>query len=92
VSAAARKFGKRPVFLFSALMGLIGCIIGETANTYHHLLTARVIQGFSSSAFESILVSSIGDLYFVHERGLRVSIFNFAVGAVSSLSFPALYF
>lgn len=60
VSASARKFGKRPVFLFSALMGLIGCIVGECATDYHTLLSARIIQGFSSSAFESIIIASIG--------------------------------
>lgn len=41
-------------------MGLIGCIVGECSSSYHTLLTARIIQGFSSSAFESIVVASIG--------------------------------
>jgi hypothetical protein len=76
-------------------MGLIGCIVGECATSYHTLLTARIIQGFPSSAFESIMFATIGynplysvnnsDTYFVHQRGLRVSLFNFIAGAVSNL-------
>lgn len=66
-------------------MGLIGCIAGETANDYHRLLAARIVQGFAGSAFESIVLASIGDLYFLHERGLRMSILNFVLGAISNM-------
>jgi MFS family permease len=85
VCAISRKYGKRPVFLFSGMMGIIGTIIGGTANDYHLLLVGRIIQGFATSAFESIVVTVIGDMYFVHERGLRVSLLNFVLGAISNL-------
>ena len=85
VCALSRKFGKRPVFLFSGMMGIIGTIIGGCAPDYHMLLVGRVIQGFATSAFESIVVTVIGDMYFVHERGIRISLLNFVFGAISSL-------
>lgn len=85
VCAISRKYGKRPVFLFSGMMGIIGTIIGACANDYHLLLVGRIVQGFATSAFESIVVTVIGDMYFVHERGFRISLLNFILGAVSSL-------
>lgn len=85
VCAVSRKFGKRPVFLFSALMGCIGTIIGGCANDYKLLLVGRIVQGFSTSAFESIVVTVIGDIYFVHERGFRMSLLTCTLGAVTGL-------
>ena len=85
VCALSRKYGKRPVFLFSGMMGIIGTIIGGCANDYHLLLVGRIIQGFATSAFESIVVTVIGDMYFVHERGIRISLLNFVLGAISNL-------
>jgi hypothetical protein len=85
VCAISRKFGKRPVFLFSGTMGIIGTIIGGCANDYHMLLVGRIVQGFATSAFESIVVTVIGDMYFVHERGIRISLLNFVLGAISNL-------
>lgn len=86
VAAFATKFGKRPVFLFSTLICIIGTALGEAKIDYQHLLAARVVQGFATSAFESLIVSSIGDLYFVHERGARLGFINFILNACSGLA------
>ncbi|GME65294.1 putative mfs transporter protein [Neofusicoccum parvum] len=86
VSACSRKWGKRPMFLISSLFGLIGTIIGSCANTYDTLLTARIVQGFSISAFESLIISMIGDMYFVHERGYFMAMTQFVLGAASNFS------
>ena len=86
VCAMSRKYGKRPVYLLSTLLDIIGTAIGESGIGYKNLLAARIIQGFATSAFESILVSTIGDLYFVHQRGSRVAAVNFILNAASSLS------
>lgn len=86
VAAFSRKFGKRPVFLVSTLFDIIGTAIGEAKVSYKYLLAARIIQGFSTSAFESLIVATVGDLYFVHQRGLRVSFINFILNSASSLA------
>ena len=86
VSACARKWGKRPVFLISGFFGLLGSIIGSATNSYNGLLAARIIQGGSTAAFESLVVSMIGDIYFVHQRGVFMSIIQFILGAVSNLT------
>ncbi|CZR69722.1 related to transporter protein HOL1 [Phialocephala subalpina] len=86
VCALSRKYGKRPCFLLSTLFDIIGTAIGESKISYEYLLAARVIQGFSTSAFESLIVASIGDMYFVHQRGLRIAVINFILNSASSLA------
>jgi MFS family permease len=65
---------------------IIGNAIGEAANTYSMLLAARIVQGFATSAFESLIVAAVGDVFYVHERGVRVSAITFILNASSSLA------
>lgn len=86
VSALSRKYGKRPCFIVSSLFGLLGAIIGSATGSYNGLLAARIVQGFSTSAYESLIISAVGDLYFVHERGTFTSGVQFLLGGVSNFS------
>lgn len=86
VSACSRKWGKRPCFFFSSLFALIGTIIGSTTNSYDGLLAARIVQGGSISAYESLVIAMIGDLYFVHQRGAYNSGIQFLLGGISNFS------
>ncbi|KAH8796970.1 serine/threonine kinase 16 [Hyaloscypha sp. PMI_1271] len=86
VCALSRKYGKRPVFLASTIFDIIGTAIGEAKISYNYLLAARIVQGFSTSAFESLMIASIGDMYFVHQRGTRVAFQNFIQNSASSLA------
>lgn len=85
VAACSRKWGKRPVFFFSSLLGTIGSIIGSCVSTFDGVLAARIVQGLATATYESILVSAIGDIYFVHQRGVYMSIVQFVLVAVSNL-------
>lgn len=75
VCALSRRYGKRPVFLASSLFGLIGSIVGSASNTFEGLQASRIIQGFSTSAFESLVAVAVGDLFFVHQRGVFMSLY-----------------
>ncbi|KAF2027514.1 MFS transporter-like protein [Setomelanomma holmii] len=86
VSAAARKWGKRPMLLLAAISGLLGTIIGSAAYSYEGLMAGRIIQGGSIPAFESLAVSMIGDLFFVHQRGGFMTLIQFILGAASNFS------
>jgi MFS family permease len=86
VCALSRKYGKRPVFLVSILFDIIGTAIGEAKISYKYLLAARIVQGFSTSAFESLIIASVGDMYFVHQRGFRIAVINFVLNSASSLA------
>ena len=74
------------MFILATLFDIVGTAIGEAKISYKYLLAARIVQGFSTSAFESLIVAAVGDLYFVHERGLRIAIINFVLNAASSLA------
>ncbi|KXJ87813.1 major facilitator superfamily domain-containing protein [Microdochium bolleyi] len=88
VSALARKYGKRPQFLFGSFLGVVSVIIGQTASqagsAYSTLVASRVIGGVAATAYESLALSLIGDLFFVHERGPRVGLLIFSLSAVSN--------
>ncbi|KAH8909368.1 MFS general substrate transporter [Coniochaeta sp. PMI_546] len=76
VSVLAQKYGKRPQFLFAAVTGTIGtiiCIIGSQRYNYNTLLAGRMVQGLGTTAWESLSLSAVGDLLYLHERGLRTA-------------------
>ncbi|KAL6162615.1 hypothetical protein ACJQWK_11538 [Exserohilum turcicum] len=86
VSALSRKYGKRPQLLVASLFGLLGTVIASAANSYEGLKAGRIIQGGSVTAFESLVVSMIGDLFCVHQRGVFMTLIQFILGAASNFS------
>ncbi|KAF2793211.1 MFS general substrate transporter [Melanomma pulvis-pyrius CBS 109.77] len=91
VSVLARKYGKRPQFLFACLFGVIGtgiCIAGfdqsNLTKSYDVLLAGRMVQGLGTTAFESLSVAAIGDMFFLHERGLRTALLVLTLACLSS--------
>ncbi|KAF6803643.1 hypothetical protein CSOJ01_10774 [Colletotrichum sojae] len=76
VSVLAQKYGKRPQFLSAALLGTLGtaiCIAGSRKSSYATLLAGRVVQGLGVTAWESLALSAVGNLFFLHERGWRIA-------------------
>lgn len=88
VSAAARKYGKRPVTLLSVALAFAGTLWGGAAQSYNSLLGARIVQGLAVAAFESVMYSVIGDLYYVHERGARMAVLSTSISGIANL--PAM--
>ncbi|KAF4302623.1 putative mfs transporter protein [Botryosphaeria dothidea] len=86
VSAVSRKWGKRPVLLISAVFGFGGSAMGAIWTSFDGLLISRIVQGGSVAAFESVAISMIGDLYFVHERGFYMALMQFLLGATSNFT------
>lgn len=86
VNIFSRRYGKRPQFLFGSIVALIGTIICSVSHDYTTLLTGRVIQGFSYSVYETLIFAIVADLFFVHQRGMFVSIMSFALSAISNLA------
>ena len=86
VCAFARVWGKRPQFLLASIAGIVGTIICETTTSYNQLLAGRIVQGIALAAYESVSFTAVGDLYYVHERGVRLSIFNIIFTSVTTLA------
>ncbi|KIJ51227.1 hypothetical protein M422DRAFT_244411 [Sphaerobolus stellatus SS14] len=73
------KWGKRPVYLASTLIMLVGCLVAGEAKTYNVLLGGRILQGVGQAVLEFLVGSSLAEIYFLHERGVPVAIWNLAL-------------
>ncbi|KAF2752910.1 MFS transporter-like protein [Pseudovirgaria hyperparasitica] len=91
---SARVWGKRHCYIIGTICLIFSSAwAGSTKNcggqgndqfcydgTYYTSLTwARVFQGVGLAPFEALVNASVGDLYFVHERGLRMAVTNLAL-------------
>lgn len=77
---SARVWGKRHLFLLGAVILVASSAwAGAVGTNYDSFLAARVIQGVGCSPFETLVNVAVGDLYPVHQRGLRMAFTNLAV-------------
>ncbi|KAI9739822.1 MAG: hypothetical protein M1834_006543 [Cirrosporium novae-zelandiae] len=85
--ASARVWGKRHLFLLGNLLMIVTTAWGGASNkNYNSELAARVFQGVALAPFEALVNATVGDLYFVHERGKRMAISNLATYGGSFLT------
>ncbi|KIW18725.1 hypothetical protein PV08_03014 [Exophiala spinifera] len=83
----AEVTGKRPVFLATSVLLVASSCWGAAAKSYGSLLAARIFQGLGMGSFFALAGTiSINDVFFVHERGLRVGLWNSAVIASVNLA------
>jgi MFS family permease len=84
------KYGRRPVMIAGNLMLFISSVWAYFAHSYHSLLASRIFGAVGMSPFEVLTTAIIGDIYFVHERGLRLAFWglclNIGVGGGSCIS------
>ncbi|RYO26301.1 hypothetical protein AA0111_g8209 [Alternaria arborescens] len=77
---SARIWGKRHVYLLGNVLVVVSCVWGGAiGNYYGGFLWARVFQGVGLAPFEALVNASVGDMYHVHERGVRMALSNFCV-------------
>lgn len=84
VSALARKYGKRSLYVSGSVFSLIGCIIGMCATDYKTLVAARIVQGLGTPAYDSLVFGTISDTFFVHERGVLVGLVLFLQSGITN--------
>lgn len=76
ISPFAKIYGRRPIYIFAIIMLVISSIIGGAAKNFHDFQSSRIIGAFGLAPFEFLVQSTIGDLYFVHERATRIAFWN----------------
>jgi MFS family permease len=81
----ALVFGRRPVFLCSILGLFLATIGAAVQNSYEAHLAARIIQGLTTGATESLLPLIITEITFVHQRSLAFGFYWATQSAFSSL-------
>ena len=61
----ASTLGKRGIYIICTAILFATSIWVSQVETFDGLLAARTVQGLGNGAYESIVISSIGDLFFV---------------------------
>ncbi|OAA42449.1 major facilitator superfamily transporter [Beauveria brongniartii RCEF 3172] len=73
----ARIYGRRPVYLLATAALFVGSVWNATAvGSYGSCMGARVLQGLGWGVFDTLVMTSIQDTYFEHQRNLRVTLYN----------------
>ncbi|KAI9788703.1 MAG: hypothetical protein M1816_006754 [Peltula sp. TS41687] len=77
--ASARVWGKRHLYLLGTILLVASSAWGGASTGYKSMLWARIFQGVAVAPFEALVNASVGDLYFVHQRGIRMALSNLAL-------------
>ncbi|TVY12696.1 putative MFS-type transporter protein, partial [Lachnellula arida] len=73
----AQKVGKRGIYLASSLLLLGGAIWNmHVEQSYAQFMVSRLFQGIAWGAFESLVLTSFKDMFFVHQRPRHVVMYN----------------
>lgn len=65
-AVAGKMIGKRPIYLVSFILIFVGSIWNMTTeDSYRCIMAARVFQGLGWGAFDTLVLGSIQDTYFV---------------------------
>jgi MFS family permease len=75
-SPTAILFGKRPVYLFSAILFICTSVWCAASPSYNSLLVARIFQGISVSPVECLPSATVAEIFFLHERAYRLGIYT----------------
>jgi len=84
---SARIWGKRHAFIFGLILLIASSAWAGSAREfkapglgkYGSFIGARVVQGVGCAPFETLVNAAVSDLYFVHQRGIRMAFTNLAV-------------
>ncbi|KAF4629520.1 hypothetical protein G7Y89_g8627 [Cudoniella acicularis] len=79
------KYGKRPMYIISFSGYFATAIWSGISTSYSSELAARVLLGFFSGAGECLGPGTISDVFFLHERGSAMAMYNFATGSGVSI-------
>ncbi|KIX09274.1 uncharacterized protein Z518_00353 [Rhinocladiella mackenziei CBS 650.93] len=78
-SAAASVWGKRVIYLTSGAALLALNAWGFFVKSFVEFVAMRLLQGFASAPYETLVTSTVQDIFFVHERGKKLAIWGFMI-------------
>lgn len=75
-SPTAILYGKRPVYLFGAILLIATSIWCALSPNFTSLILARILQGVAVSPVECLPSATIAEIFFLHERAFRIGIYT----------------
>ncbi|EXJ76400.1 uncharacterized protein A1O5_00908 [Cladophialophora psammophila CBS 110553] len=87
-SVACRVFGKRVLFLTAGVILVASDAWAACASTYNSMLGARILSGAGQAMYETLGLAVVPDLFYVHERGTRITLFLFLSQTGVTLGVP----
>ncbi|KAK3339836.1 major facilitator superfamily domain-containing protein [Lasiosphaeria hispida] len=75
-SPTAILWGKRPVYLFGAILFVVASIWCAVSPSFTSLVLARIFQGVAVSPVECLPSATIAEIFFLHERAFRIGIYT----------------
>ena len=85
LSPLSQKYGRRPVYLFSTIVCVVSQIVCAFAPNKAAWMVGRVLLGAGAAPFEQLPALTVDDQFFVHERGLGLSLYILAIATGSFL-------
>jgi MFS family permease len=75
------KYGRRPVYLTSNFLMGVACIWLAIASekTYLSFIMGRAFLGLFEAPIEAIVPSTVTDIFYLHERGEKISVYGLGV-------------
>ncbi|CAK7237972.1 hypothetical protein SBRCBS47491_010228 [Sporothrix bragantina] len=82
----ARIYGKRPVLVVSTILSIISySLILAHPKNMNYIYAGRAFFGLFSAPIEYLVSSSVGDVFFVHQRGFHLAIWHVSLSAGNSI-------
>ncbi|KAK7206959.1 serine/threonine kinase 16 [Myxozyma melibiosi] len=72
----AKMYGKRPMYIFAIAVMFASSVWGGASTSFNSLLGSRIFSGFGMAPYEVLVQCTLNDMYFVHEKGTRVAVWN----------------
>jgi EmrB/QacA subfamily drug resistance transporter len=88
-SKLADQYGRKPLMLVGIGLFLLGSVLCGAAWSMPALIAFRAVQGLGAGAIQPMVMTIVGDLYSLQERG-RVQGYLASVWAISSVVGPTL--
>jgi EmrB/QacA subfamily drug resistance transporter len=88
-SKLADQYGRKPIILVGIGLFLLGSVLCGAAWSMPALIAFRAVQGLGAGAVQPMVMTIVGDLYSLQERG-QVQGYLASVWAVSSVVGPTL--
>jgi multidrug resistance protein len=71
----ANVYGRRPIYLFTTLLGFASALGSAYSKDFDHLIVARVFNGLWPAAL-GLGPATVVDLFFYHQRGRAMGVFT----------------